>query len=103
MTVDEWVAGREPPPPPRLRERVRELLSLHVTGEVTVEALVRASGEVVAPLVRGGATARSSALELLAADALATYAFEAQADDPHSLDERCGWAMRHLSAVADRA
>lgn len=103
MTVDGWIAEREPPPPPRLRERLVELLHTHVRGEVTPEALVRASGEVLAQLVRDGETARASALELLAADALATYAFESQSDDPDALEARCAWAMRHLSVVADRA
>ena len=100
MTVSDWLDAREPAPPPRLRERLAALLSAHVDGAVTPEALLRASAAVLAHLVQDGDTARASALELLAADALATYAFEAQADDPEGLDEFCSWAMRTLSAVS---
>lgn len=71
----------------------------HVAGDVTPEGLVRASGKVLTHLVYDGETARASALELLAADALATYAFEAHADDPETLEASCVWAMQHLSAI----
>lgn len=103
MTANEWVDGLVPPPPPRLRQRLAQLVSAHVAGDVTPESLVRASGAVLASLLSEGELARESALELLAADALATYAFELQAGDPGGLDARCEWAMRHLSGVADGA
>ncbi|MDZ7581626.1 MAG: hypothetical protein U5R30_13705 [Deltaproteobacteria bacterium] len=61
-----------------------------------------ASGEVLRRLLHDGQTARDGALELLAADALATYAFEAEGDAPSDLDARCSWAMRFFSAIADR-
>lgn len=100
MTPREWLDARVPPPPPNLRARLEELLLEHVEGEITPDALVRASGQVLTNLVRGQATARASALELLAADALATYAFEAQADEPATLDAACTRAMLALSGIA---
>ena len=60
-----------------------------------------ACGEVLRGVLRDGPVARDVALELLAADALATYAFEAEGDAPGDLDARCGWAMRYFSSIAD--
>jgi hypothetical protein len=65
--------------------------------------MVRAAGAVLARLLRDGETARDSAMELLAADALVTYAFEAQSEDPNALEAHCEWAMRHLSEIAGPA
>jgi hypothetical protein len=81
--------------------RVRSLVADDsVIAEAPAEAMVRAAGVVLSRLLREGETARDSALELLSADALATYALEAQSDDPDALDERCRWAMQHLSRIA---
>jgi hypothetical protein len=46
---------------------------------------------------------RAAALDLLAADALATYAFEAAADDPDAIPARARAAMARLSSFADDA
>jgi|GEM_PF-3089046 len=43
---------------------------------------------------------RSAAHDLLAADALVTYAFEIAAEDPDSLEELAESAMRGLGALA---
>lgn len=103
MTTSEWLDARVPPPPPNLRARLDELLREHVDGVITAEALVWASGKVLAHLVRDQETARASALELLAADALATYAFEVQADHPAALDAACSRAMQYLSGIPAQA
>jgi hypothetical protein len=44
---------------------------------------------------------RESALDLLAADALATYALEAAAETPATLEDRALDAMNRLTAIAD--
>jgi hypothetical protein len=46
------------------------------------------------------AAGRESALDLLAADALATYAFEAAADASKSLEQSARDAMRRIGALA---
>lgn len=102
-TLGRWLAEREPAPPPALAARLAELSSASDERESIPEALVIASGEVLRRLLHDGQTARDGALELLAADALATYAFEAEGDAPVDLDARCSWAMRYFSAIADPA
>jgi hypothetical protein len=85
MTRDDvlaWLDSRRPAPPRALRERLHR----------TVDAQLPAAGaELPAYLARLGRTlldgvvgkpdgGRELALDLLAADAFATYAFEAQAE-----------------------
>lgn len=108
MTIADWIEARDPCAPPALLERLHGLLPSEpgadaVSGAASAQAevLIRTATDVVARLLREGATSRDSALDLLVADALATYAFEAQSDDPGELDARCAWAMRHVSAIAD--
>ena len=101
MTAAGWISGREPAPPPRLAARLQ-----HIAGADSVEEallprfLIERSAHVLRELLLAGETARDGALELLAADALVTYALEAQAGDPDGLDACCEWAMAHLSRAA---
>lgn len=103
MTVAEWIGQRTPAPPPALAARLQQLAREAPAGVPIPEALLVTSATVLRRLLDDGATARDSALELLAADALATYAFEAQAEAPEELEARCTWAMQYLSHVAERA
>lgn len=103
MTVSEWIGQREPAPPPALAARVQRLAEEAPEGMAIPEAMIAVSALVLRRLLDRGETARDSALELLAADALATYAFEAQGETPEELDARCTWAMGYLSRVVERA
>jgi uncharacterized membrane protein len=58
-----------------------------------------AAERVVAELLRQGRTGRESAADLLAADALVTYAFEAASEDPTSLEQRARHAMNRLARL----
>lgn len=100
-SLREWLATREPAPPPALAARLVQLTEAHANRRSLPEAMLLASGEALRRLLHDGQTARDGALELLAADALATYAFEAEGDAPAELDARCTWAMRYFSAIAD--
>jgi hypothetical protein len=101
MTIGEWLATRSPAPPPQLTERILTALgdARHDDPALTPERCLAAAEEVVAGLLRAGRTGRESAGELLAADALVTYAFEAASDDPASLAERAHGAMRRLAGL----
>jgi uncharacterized membrane protein len=57
----------------------------------------------VREIIRENATSRESALDLLAADALVTYAFEAATVRPADLERRARDAMARISAVAGDA
>ncbi len=63
------------------------------------DACLRASEALVADLLRSNLVSRESALDLLTADALMTYAFEAASDAPGSLGERADLAMRRIAAL----
>lgn len=102
MNVAAWIGSREPAPPAALAERLRVLAAEAPEGAPLPEAMIIASGNVLRRLLHEGQTGRAGALELLAADALATYAFEAQGEAPEELDARCTWAMGYLSRIAER-
>lgn len=71
---DAWLAQRLADVPPRLAAAVREL-----TQGGGADALADAALAAFERVASGGAR-RAGALDLLAADALLTYAFEAAAD-----------------------
>ena len=103
MTHAAWVASRTPRSPDRLVARVRSVLESHPewASSDTAAALVSAAEALLADVVaaREG-QARDAALDLLAADACVTWAFEAAADDPSIIGARAEDAMRRLAAVA---
>ena len=88
MTREEvlgWLRSRRPAPPQRLRERLDRAVEQLVpapsaTLPVYLARLGRDLLDGVASKPKGG---RELALDLLAADALATYAFEAQTEGTH--------------------
>lgn len=109
MPVDrpatEWLRDREPPAPPALSARVAELLgdAPFVDAADAVRRCVDAAERAVAALLRDGCTTRASALDLLAADALATYAFELAAEAPEALGTIADAALRRFAALGATA
>lgn len=102
MSLEHWLAHRSPPPPEALAARIEELLAVvGLPGEgAAPERLADAAERVLARLLREECATRQSALDLLAADAMATYAFEAAADEPDRLVERTERAMTRMAALA---
>ncbi len=101
MTVGQWLETREPSPPPALSARLREALGdsiLRPASEAS-DILLSASEQVVCALLKTGSTSRDTAIDLLAADALVTYALEATSEAPESMRERALDAMRRIAAV----
>lgn len=101
-TVD--VAARsarapDPAPPEALAYRVSQLLSAVPARGGAVEQHIAAAERTVARLLRDQSTSRASALDLLAADALATYAFELAADDPDCIPALAAMAMARFAAL----
>jgi hypothetical protein len=111
-----WAASREPAPPPALAGAVARALG-DALGDVpnadgVTGACLLAAERVLARVLAddassaaGGAreAARDTGLDLLAADALVTYAFEAAADEPERLGDVARDAMARLSRVAPAA
>ena len=85
MTRDDvlaWLDSRKPAPPRALRERLNRTVDAQLPGPgsalpVYLAHLGRTLLDGVVGRPEGG---RELALDLLAADAFATYAFEAQAE-----------------------
>jgi len=104
MTLDEWLATREPAPPRALAARLYALLqSAGMSEPCAPEAYLTAGESLLASLLRDGCTSRETALDLLAVDALVTYAFEAAGAEPERLEERAERAMARISALAAHA
>ena len=101
MTIGEWLATRIPAPPPLLMDRVRDALggAANEDARLAADRCVDAAVRVVAQLLRERRTGRESAADLLAADALVTYAFEAAGDDPGRLVDRAQTAMVRLARL----
>jgi hypothetical protein len=66
----------------------------------TPESYLAAGEWLLTRLLSGDCTSRDCALDLLAADALVTYAFELAANDPAGIGERAQQATARLAALA---
>jgi hypothetical protein len=86
MTRDEvvaWLHSRKPEPPRTLRERLERAVDqlLPAPSSRLPSYLAQLGQELLARVTARPAGGRELALDLLAADAFATYAFEAQAEE----------------------
>ena len=104
MTVRAWLRVRSPTPPPRLAERIEQVLGARCDADSADASAccVAAAEELLQDLLARPTAGRASALDLLTVDALATYAFEAAAAEPETLVARAANAMQRLAAPADR-
>lgn len=102
MTLADWLNARAALPPSRLAARIELAVRDQATRSATdaTESLLDACESLLRDIIERAAAGRESALDLLAADALATYAFEAAADVPASLEEHARGAMRRIGALA---
>ena len=94
MSHLDWLTSREPAAPPELTACVAQLIASRPDWArlSRVDAFIAASEQLLRRVLESGAVARANALDLLAADACVTWAFEAAADDP-----------RTVAACAERA
>ena len=78
MTVREWIEQRTPPAPAALVRRMVEFLGDDIAADASngAELCLAAAERALGGLVKAGHFGRDSALDLLAIDALTTYAFE---------------------------
>jgi len=96
-----WFRAREQEVPATLAAQLRGTLA-EVSRDADThmaDRLVEAGVELAATVARAAPMTRAQALDLLTADALITYAFEAAADDPAQLVARADAAMRAIAAV----
>lgn len=98
-----WVAAHAEQPPHALRERLDAMLNAESAEPAmpVSPALFEAGRTLLSDILVHGSTQRAAALDLLTADALVTYAFEAAADEPALLGARAADAMRAIAALVD--
>lgn len=101
MTLARWLDARRPAPPPALRARIDSALGSQLNEDAPdpAESFLAAAERLVRVLLDENSTSRGSALDLLAADALVTYAFEAQSERPTELRRRAGDALTRIAAL----
>jgi hypothetical protein len=101
MTVGGWFDALTPAPPEGLRVRLSALLQPFAQWPVqqVPEACLDAGERLLGDLLASGSTSRATALDLLAVDALVTYAFQAAADEPALLDARAARALASIAAL----
>ena len=102
MSLERWLAEREPAPPAELAERLRSAVAEHehLGGEMPERLLAIAESMLRGLLDDGCGERREAALDLLTADAIVTYALEAASEQPERLEERASSAMRRIAALA---
>ena len=100
--LTDWLASRTPAPPPPLAERITSIVarSHRSVDAVPTDALLDAGENAMRTVLADGCLTRPSAMELLAVDAVVTYAFEAAADDPAQLEDRAAEALARIAALA---
>jgi hypothetical protein len=108
VTVGEWLSARTPAPPEPLAERLRTSLGVRLDdgAERAHDAMLATAQSLLAELLALECARRDRALDLLAVDALVTYAFEAAAEQPDSLAVRATaatTAIATLPAMCERA
>jgi hypothetical protein len=102
MTVSDWIATRSPAPPPALSSRIIQSLgdNARVDAALADRACLDAAVDLLEGLLAREPLGRDAATELLTADALVTYAFEAAAARQGELEERAADAMLRLATLA---
>jgi len=101
VTLREWLGARVPAQPAALSGRIAELAAPYddAPGDLADRCLAAAEAGL-GRLLTDREASRAGALDLLAVDALVTYAFEAAGETPDRIPRLAAAAMRRLSALA---
>lgn len=96
-----WLDDREPPAPAALRATLDDLVCAHPEWDALPlpEALLAAGEQLLRQVLAAPARSRTTAVNLLAADAALTYAFESASDEPERLVALAEGAVRRISIV----
>lgn len=104
MSVRAWLSARVPAQPPTLSRRIAELAAPFDAqpGDLADQCLAAAAAGL-RRLLEEPESSRAGALDLLAVDALVTYAFEAASEEPERIPVLATQALHQLSALATRS
>ena len=96
IRLSDWLDSRSPRPPAALSERLAQIVGDTVCGENDLSAtLINEAGKILAII----GDDRSAATDLLAADALITYAMESAAETGDDLESVAAAAASRIAAV----
>jgi hypothetical protein len=93
-TLRSWLASRTPAPPPHLASRLAEIAGETAFDDAHAADVLLGKG---IDTLRSALSDRDGALDLLAADALITYAMEAAADNCATMDEAAAEAIQRIA------
>lgn len=101
MTLGEWLDARDPAPPASLADALRSELAaeLDLPFSNAPGALLKAGERVLERVLRAEPQTPAVAPDLLLADALVTYAFEAVAESTADADRLAREAMVRLGSL----
>jgi hypothetical protein len=103
MNAEQWIRSRTPAAPAQLRDRMIDALDVRpdAAGQDIVDATAGAGLVLMQTILRGGDQSRATALDLLSADALITYACEAACENPDTLGERAAALAASVARLFD--
>lgn len=105
MTVREWIARRSPRAPADLQRQVLAALGSDQDADAarTADLCLLAAERALRDILATQRFERSGALDLLAVDALATYAYEhaSEVGDEHMIARLADEGLRRLGRVVD--
>lgn len=102
MTLGEWLDARDPAPPAALADALRAELGAELDLPIANApgALLEAGERVLERVLKAEPQTPAVAPDLLLADALVTYAFEAVAESAADADRLAQEAMARLGGLA---
>lgn len=102
MTVGDWLTSTALTPPPALAARIGSAIGPRVAAPAAEapRVFMDSALALVDQLASRGCAHRDDAIDLLAADALMTYAFEAASEAPDSIAALAEEAIGRLAQVA---
>jgi hypothetical protein len=102
MTLARWLDTRSPGAPPRLRARLHAALGPWARADAAgaPELCLKAAETLLSRLLTDSRDDRRGAIDLLAVDALVTYAFEAASEQPETLTARAEKTMARIARLA---
>jgi hypothetical protein len=100
MTVEHWIRARTPAPPVALQNHIVGCLGADAAADAgrTSDVCLAAAARSLEAMLVSGQFGRGSALDLLAIDALATYAYE-RASEAECMDDLDELAARGLQML----
>lgn len=100
MDINDWLRSRRPVPPDQLMARMQSALSNSPSTSLS-ESLIGAATKILAEAAHSErANERETALDLLAADGLITYAVEAAAELQSGFTDETAAMIKRVAEIS---